>query len=200
MDASPSPFIEHGDHDQGAHMHDGHGHLEDAETDAALAALRAAITAGEGRGADIGIDPALGDVSLDELDDLDDGPVAGPDADIGSGDGAGRMPEGSVGAATGSGASISIEERTDALSLLNHLNRTNTALIGSMNLIAVLQGLLENVKTLTENQQKQGEILQGLLAGQLMAGSGDGAEGAVGSGERQPRRPFPIRRRINVLD
>jgi hypothetical protein len=154
MDIAASPFILDGADD--------HAGDTDSTADAALAALRAAMGA---NGADA-------DISEDDDDAID--PVLNQALE---GYGAAQalrgaatetMPDDMVPDALGSSAeeSAGSTEKTNAISLLNHLQQANTALMNSMNLSTVLEGLLASVKTLTENQQKQGDIIRALMAAQ----------------------------------
>ena len=160
MDIPHSPFNLGGTHNDAEHMQ------QDQDEDAALAALRAAIGAGRGTagndadaaltngaGVDVNvddnIDPALDEADLEVLKQFE--------ADT-------AHQAGTVGADNGAEGSASAADQTAAVSLLAHLHRANTALMSRMNLPAVLEGLLANVKTLAENQQKQGEIINSLVA------------------------------------
>lgn len=154
MDLPPSPYLL-GDAD----THDHAETHDDASADAALAALRAAMGADSVADAEHSraIDPSL-DEALRALH--------APDTLVGA---LGRDADTSTGAdvpSTSQQATLTNAERASAVSLLNHLQQANTALLSSMNLTAVLEGLMANVKTLTENQQKQGDIIRALVTGQ----------------------------------
>ena len=152
MDLPPSPYLL-GDAD----THDHAETHDDASADAALAALRAAMGADSVADADHSraIDPSLDEAlrALHTPDTLDGALGRGIDASTSS-DVPSASPQ----------ATLTDAERASAVSLLNHLQQANTALLSSMNLTAVLEGLLANVKTLTENQQKQGDIIRALVA------------------------------------